>query len=371
VSARLKAAFAALSFGTIAALSATLPAHAEDLEYFKAQLAPYAGKPDFVAPGPAFDAPACMKGKTIFSIPESSANPFTANIETSMKGVAKKVGFTLTTWENQGQVSQWVQGINTAINQKVDMIDLLGGVDPRVLGPQIKAAEAAGIKVVASHNNGMEQSADVRQMTTSDVPVRYAKAGALLVDQAVVSTGGKMDALVLTSSGPLSTDSMESGIKAELEKCPGCTAKFLDYIGTDWATRITPGVQSALLADPKINYIIVIYDAMTQFVIPAVTITGAQNRVKIDAFNGTPFAVGLVQQGKVEMDLGENLDWIGHAVLDSEMRLLCGKDEIDDPKIPFMMFTAANAKDAGTPPQLSQGYGNAYEAGFDKLWGVE
>jgi ribose transport system substrate-binding protein len=88
-------------------------AHADDLSYFDKQIAPYTKKPEFVAAGPAFDAQACMKGKTILSIPVSSANPFTANIEKAMAAAAKKVGFNFITWENQGQSSQWVQGMDT------------------------------------------------------------------------------------------------------------------------------------------------------------------------------------------------------------------------------------------------------------------
>jgi ribose transport system substrate-binding protein len=343
-------------------------AMADDLSYFEKQLEPYRGKPTFVPPGPAFDAANCMSGKTIFSIPQSSANPFTANIEKAMQGVAKKVGFKFTTWENQGQSSQWVQGMDTAVNQKVDLIDLLAGSDPRVLVPQVQAAKAAKIPVIASHYNGVEQTDTVKTFADGDVPIDYAKAGALLVDWAVTSTKGNLNALVLISSGPLSTDSMVSGITEELKHCDNCKTKTLNYIGTDWATRITPGVQAALLADPTINYIIVIYDSMTQFVVPAVTITGSQDRVKIDAFNGTPFVVGTVQSGQVEMDIGENLDWIAHSVLDSEMRRVCGLPLVSDPKIPFMMFTKDNAMDAGSPPQLSQGYGDAYVQGFHDLW---
>jgi ribose transport system substrate-binding protein len=142
----------------------------------------------------------------------------------------------------------------------------------------------------------------------------------------------------------------------------------MNFVVTDWGTRITPAVQAALLSDPKLNYIIVIYDSMSQFVVPAVTITGSTNRVKIDAFNGTPFVLGMVQTGQVQMDIGENLDWIGHGLLDSEMRRVCGLPLVHNPEIPFFIFTHANAKDAGTPPKLSQGYGDAYIAGFDNLW---
>jgi ribose transport system substrate-binding protein len=343
-------------------------AHADDLSYFEGQIAPYTKKPEFIAPGPAFDAAECMKGKSILSIPVSSANPFTANIEKAMAAAAKKVGFKFTTWENQGQSSQWVQGMNAAVNQHVDLIDLLAGADPRVLVPQVQAAQAAKIPVVASHYSGTEQTDLVKKYADADVPIDYAKAGGLLADWAVVQTKGHLNALELIATGPLSTDSMMSGIDAELKHCTDCKTKVMNFAVPDWGTRITPAVQAALLADPKINYIIVIYDSMSQFVTPAVAITGSQDRVKVDAFNGTPFVLGLVQQGSVQMDIGENLDWIGQALIDNEMRRVCGLPVPSDPKIPFYIFTKENAKDAGTPPQLSQGYGDAYVKGFADLW---
>ncbi|MDM9627905.1 sugar ABC transporter substrate-binding protein [Rhizobium sp. S152] len=343
-------------------------ASATDLAAFQKKIENYTAKPVFEAPGEPFDAAKCMADKSIMSIPVSTANPFTANIEKAMQAVAKKVGFKFSTWENQGQSSQWVQGMDAALNQKVDLIDLLAGTDPRVLVPQVKAAQDAKIPVIASHYNGIEQSAEVAKTATGDVPIDYKKAGALLADWAITKTEGKLNALVLIATGPLSTDSMVAGIKEEMAQCDECKSTTLNYPVTDWATRITPGVQAALLADPSINYIIVIYDSMTQFVVPAITITGAQDRVKIATFNGTPFVVGMVQKGQVEMDIGENLDWIAHSILDSEMRRICGLSVPKDPKIPFMMFTKDNAMDAGNPPQLSQGYGDAYVDGFAKLW---
>ena len=358
----------AVAVAGAAAFSGAPAARADDVSYFQHQIEPYMAKPGFVAPGEAFDAAECMKGKSILSIPVSSANPFTANIEKAMAAVAKKVGFKFTTWENQGQSSQWVQGMDTAVNQKVSLIDLLAGTDPRVLVPQVKAAQAAHIPVIASHYNGVEQTAQVKTYADGDVPIDYAKAGALLADWAIVQTKGHLNALELIATGPLSTDSMMAGIDAELKRCNDCKTKVMNFAVPDWGTRITPGVQAALLADPTINYIIVIYDSMSQFVTPAVNITGASGRVKIDAFNGTPFVLGLVQTGAVQMDVGENLDWIGHSIIDSEMRRLCGLPLSTDPKIPFYIFNGDNAKDAGTPPQLSQGYGDAYVKGFEEIW---
>ncbi len=74
-----------------------------------------------------------------------------------MSKVAEKIGFNLKIWENQGQPTQWVQGFDYAINNKFNLIDLMAGADPRFLGPQVKAAEGAGLKVVAAHLTGYEQ----------------------------------------------------------------------------------------------------------------------------------------------------------------------------------------------------------------------
>jgi ribose transport system substrate-binding protein len=332
----------------------------------KAQLDIYRQLPKFEAPGEAFDAAACMKDKSIFSIPASSAVPFIKTIQASMAKVAKDVGFNLKIWENQGQPTQWVQGFDYAINNKFNLIDLLAGADPRFLEPQVKAAEAAGIKVVASHLTGYEQP--MPGGVTGVVPIDYKRAGALLADWAIWKTDGKVNAIVVGINDVLSTDSMLSGIKEEFAKCSGCKFNYVNVTIPEMATKTQTNVQGALSADPDVNYVIPIYDVLTQWVVPAITITGRTDKVKVATFNGTPFAIGMVQEGKIEVDVGENLDWIGHAVVDAEMRMVCGMPAVKDPKIPLLIFDKSNADTAGKPPQVSTGYGDAYIDGYRKLW---
>jgi ribose transport system substrate-binding protein len=352
---------AALQFLAGAAL-----AESPDAARAKQQLEPYRKLPTFQAPGEAFDARDCMKGKSILTIPASSAIPFIKTIQASMSKVAEEIGFKLKVWENQGQPTQWVQGFDYAINNKFSLIDLMAGADPRFLVPQVKAAEAAGLKVVAAHLTGYEQQ--IPAGVSGVVPIDYKKAGALLADWAIWKTDGKANAVVIGINDVLSTESMMSGIKQEFANCAGCKMKYINVTIPEMATKTQTNVQSALTADPSINYVIPIYDVLTQFVVPAVTITGKSDKVKIATFNGTPFAIGLVQQGKVDVDIGENLDWIGHAVVDSEMRMLCGLPTVKDPKIPLLIFDKSNADTAGKPPQVNTGYGDAYLDGYRKLW---
>jgi ribose transport system substrate-binding protein len=358
---------AVFSVALLALAAAVAQAESPEAKRAGEQIDPYRALPKFVAAGPEFDARKCMAGKSILGIPVSSANPFTKNINKAMSDVAKKVGFKFTEWENQGQPSQWVQGMDYALNNKYNLIDLLGGTDPRVLAPQVKAATDAGIKVIASHYSGFEQPAPPG--ASGVVAIDYYKAGQLLADWAIAKTDAKVNALVIVSSEVNSTESMINGIKEEFERhCKSCKYKIVNAPVPEWSTKIQSTVQSALIGDASINYILPIYDSMSQFVVPAITITGKQEQVKIATFNGTPFVLGLLQEGKIEMDIGENLDWIGHAVMDAEMRILCGLPEIKDPKIPFYIFDKSNADSAGKPPKLSTGYGDAYNKGYAKLW---
>lgn len=351
-------------------LAGVAAAQSDGVEHAKAQIAEFQQLPEFVAPGPAFDARTCMEGKTIFSIPVSNAIPFAQSIEESMAAVAEEVGFEFIVWENQGAPTQHIQGMERAINLGVDLIDLLGGTDPRVLAPQVDAARAAGIEVVTSHYSGLEQQ--VSENLSGNVPIDYYLGGNLLADWVIAQTDGDADVLVVVSRDGFSTEPLETGIVDEFEAhCPDCNVKVVNVAIPDWATKIQNVVQNEILANPNLDYVIPIYDSMSQFVVPAITITGATDRVKIATFNGTPFVIGLIQDGQVEMDIGENLDWVGHAILDAEMRMLCGLEPVADPKVPFYIFDATNADSAGKPPKSSVGYGDAYVQGYRELWGLQ
>jgi ribose transport system substrate-binding protein len=330
----------------------------------QADLDKYTAIPTFTAPGEAFDAKGCMAGKKILSIPGSSSVPFLATINAAMADIAEDVGFEFQIWENQGQPTQWVQGVEYGVSNNFDLIDLLAGADPRALVSQTTAAMAAGVKVTASHVTGFEQ--EVPGSVTAAIPIDYKQAGKLLAEWAIVKTGGKVNALVLTTNEVLSTDSMVAGIEEAFATCPDCKYTMVNVSIPDWATKIQSNVQSAVIADPTLNYIIPIYDSMSQFIVPALQITGAS--AKIVTFNGTPFVLDMIQNGQVEMDVGENLDWIAYGLLDAQMRILCDLPPVTDPKIPLLIFDASNAATAGTPAEASKGYGDAYLAGYKELW---
>jgi ribose transport system substrate-binding protein len=304
----------------------------------------------------------------MLSIPNSSANPFLKGIIRQEIKDGQELGLAVTEWENQGQPNQWVQGMNFAIQGHFDIVDLISGLNPALIEPQIRAAAAVGVKTMASHFYDPSQPPD--PLLAASLPVDFNRVGKILADWAIVRTEGKANIVVVKDDDVPPTRPLVAGIVDELAaNCPGCKIVQQVNVGvTEWGTRIQPAVQSALIANPGVNFVIPIYDSMSQFVVPALRLTGKGASVKIATFNGTPFVLDYIQQGAVDMDIGESLDWIARATIDGYLRALCGLPVPKDIGVPFYLFDAANASTAGTPASFDQGYGSDYASGFRRLW---
>ncbi len=343
---------------------------AADLDAARALVEQYSQKPTWTPPGPAFDAAACMADKKMFVIPLTNANPFNATISAGMVEAAEVVGFELRPWETQLDPAQWIAGINTAVAEGFDLIDLQGGLPPEFLQPQIMEARAAGTLVTATHN---------WDATTQTVPdfmdgaanVDYVTVGEIIAAWTMVQTDGQVNALVLGPDEITPTAPLRDAIIGYLEaNCPDCTTTYVNTPVNEWATKIQPAVQSALLSDPTINYVLPVYDSMSQFIVPAIQIAGSD--AKIVSFNGTPFVLDMMRDGDiVEMNVGESLGWVGYAGVDANMRLLCGLEPVTRLNTPAYIFTDENVEEAGVPATFNDGYGDVHVEGFKALWGVE
>jgi ribose transport system substrate-binding protein len=345
------------------AAAASLP----NLAYVTAQIQKYSKPPAFVAPGPAFDA-SKARGMKIFAIPISSTNPFITGIDAAAAAVAKKYGIQWTEFNNQGETSQWAAGIDEAIAQHANVI-VLDGPNPKSVAPQLKQARAKGIYVVETHliDKGMQRVPYVSAYELAP----FLLIARLEADWAIKDTGGKANVLILTSNEvnpplPQQVAAMQAEFRTYCG--PSCKTQVINVPNADLATKIQPEVESALIADPSINYIIPAYDPMVEFVIPALLATHTTGKVHVSTSNGTPFVLKDMQTGDtVRMDVGENMTWIGWATMDISMRLLTHSPLAEDENT-VRVFTKADVAATGTPPVAGQGYGNAYVQGYDKLW---
>ncbi len=339
---------------------------AADQAHARRELAGLFQLPAFSAPGPVFDARGAMANKSILSIPGPTNIPFYAHVLIGMKEASEAVGYPFSVWINQGLESEHKQGIVSALATKPALVDLLSGPDPTRLKPEINAVKKAGIPVVSSHGYGVGiRAPHVSYTLTLD----YQRAGRLLADW-VITKDLHAHVLVLISDDVAATAAMRTGIVNEFGRYGGSNVQytFVNVPLNGWEGGIPPAVAAAVAGDTQLTYIIGIYDGMAKFIVAALEKNHADSRIKVIGFNGTPDAIDLVRAGKVEMVLGEGLEWAGYAIADAEMRILAGSGRVQSLKVPFRVFTQTNAAEAGVPATFDQGYGDDFKHQFARLW---
>jgi ribose transport system substrate-binding protein len=173
----------------------------------------------------------------------------------------------------------------------------------------------------------------------------------------------------------LSSTDVAVGIDQEMKSiCPSCKLVNVDVPFNQWSTRIQTAVGSAVTAHPDASYVLPVFDGMVQWAVPAITAGGKAKSVHVATYNADPFAlVDLKNHNVVTMDLGESYSWLGYALADQTLRILTGHKPLaaSSPAdlAPVRVFTSANISATGNPPTINKGYGNAYLAGYQKVWG--
>jgi ribose transport system substrate-binding protein len=354
--------------GTARAADAGLtPAARAELE---ALLSASTGETRFIPPGPPIDA-STLKGKLIFTIPLSSAIPFCDVVDRQMDEFAQRLGMKHEAWQTTAQIGQWVQGFTTAIAHKADLINVACGLDPATVAPQIRDALSKGIPVVAAHTYALGQTA--LEDLSGVVYGAYIHAAELETAWVILKTEGKANVLLITAPSVANSPFIEKAITGMFTKyCPGCKLRVSGVNAADWATKVGPAVQSAILADRALDYVIPIYDGMVQFAVPAVITTGSSGRVKISTFNATPAVLDMMRTGDiVTFDSGEDTTWLAGAILDQDMRVLLKKPLIKDYAAGIRAFTKSDAAAAGVPAKFGVGYGDSALKGYEALWGLK
>jgi ribose transport system substrate-binding protein len=335
--------------------------------------------PKFIAPGPAFDA-SSARGKRVALVPDYPSLPFVQEINAGLKTAAQKAGLELTDCNNDGTVGGWVKCFDQAIASKPDAIILNGSPSPSQLQPQIRAAERADIPVIANHvpldSAFPEGTLPATNQTglAAVQPGPFPEGAKLMADYAVAEDGAKVNALIITANEAPASKGMVKMIQDELKaKCASCKTTVINVPIVDWATKLSDATRTALLRDPNITWVMPVYDGAMQFVVPGVQAAQRAGKVKLTSFNGQGYALQAIADGKVTSTMGENLEWTGWSTIDRTLRVLTGNETEGEPVLdtPIRVWDESNIDEAGTPPKPTQGYGDAYEPGYLKLWGVE
>lgn len=325
----------------------------------------------FQAPGPAFDA-AKLRGKKVWVITVLSV-PFAQQNVAGLKEAAAAVGATVTAVDGTAGVDAYQRGIRQAIAQRADAI-VIGTLNPSLFTTDLNTARSRGIKVLAVSSHAPGQLPPASEPVDGYVDPCYTCAGRLMADSAIADSKGKANALVLWSSDVKIPGQIQlSAIKDEFKKnCPSCALKVEDVPSTQWATRLQSVTQIDITSNPKLTYLLPLYDGMVSFMLPAVRAANATNRIKISSFNATPAVMQQISgQGGMLSDVGIGSVRYGWGWADQTFRTLAGSPPVKDEQLPVRLFDSSNIGQLHLKASTDTWYGNVdYRSEYRKLWGV-
>lgn len=329
--------------------------------------------PEFTLDAPAFDA-SKAKGKTILNVPITHAIPYNKAVDAEAKRVAAEYGVKWVDFENNGTPTEWSKGVDYGVQIKADVINLQGGVDPRVIIPALQRAKKAGIPIISTHGYqiGEQIPDEVKDLVDGTVSVPFDKVSALQADYVVANSGCEAKPVIITSNEVPASIGIVKAMKDELARlCPDLEVGEINVPANQWGTGIKPEVQSYLVKNPDTDWIMTNYDGMVVPTVAGIQAAGKSGSVKVTSYNGTPEIVKLIQDGDVfAADMGESIPWLAWAHLDQNLRLLSGVEMIPDgdEKTPIRILDDSNVDEMGTPPQSDKGFGDAYVDGYTKMW---
>jgi ribose transport system substrate-binding protein len=322
----------------------------------------------FVAPGPAFNASAA-KGKSLFYI-DYSSSPAVDEWASVATTVLQSYGVNVTHINGDASTANFNQAIQEAITQNASAIMLMG-IDPASVAEEVAAAKSANIPVLlgSSEQVGYPSYPGVVASAT----INGVEVGSILADWMVARSNGKVDADIITHDGVLGTAQEVSGIRDQLKAlCPKtCKAKAvnLPFAQISGETQLAEGL---ITRDPKLNFVVPVYDFELASIQPAVVAAGASKRVQLGSFNALANILTLMASGgPITADVGSPNGWFGYAIADQVMRVLTSTKPVANEESPLRLFVPSNIKGLDLSATSDSGwYGSInFEADYANLWG--
>lgn len=331
--------------------------------------------PAFVAPGPAIDAKKLPASTSIVVIDNT---PSVGPLQQATEGVlsaAKAAGFTpkLLNGGANNTPSDDIDLLEQAVNDHPSVV-LQVGIITQLETAGLQYAKAHGVPVIAVDDN--QPVAGVAgegsgPLVAGAAALDLSRAGKDIADY--IAAKGPSNATIgaIESKDIASADQVYAGFTAELKKvCPHCKLVAQNVDTANWTTQITPTVTSMLDANPSMSYLFPDVDGMAPWITPA--LSASSHKVAVVSVNATPgSAMAAVKSGQFAAEVGTSPIEIGWYAFDAALRVMLKAPSQTNPNEPLTFFTTSEMQAKSLDPNsVTSLFGNSFEAGFKKLWGV-
>lgn len=349
-------------------------------------LGKHTGASAITAPGPAFDA-SKARGKLVELVTQQAANPAVATVTAALKAGLGQEGVTVQSCDAQGASVQISSCIRQGLAQKANAVDVVGG-DPAAYSDGLRAAQAAHVPVFSALDvplpgdakaTGADPSALMPKLQglAGNAAPPDPQSGKLEADFITKDSQGSASVLFIGSPGIVGSDYLQKAFLNEMKRvCGGCSVETKNVTITNWASDLAPVVTAELTKNPKINYVVPVFDPMANYTDPAIKQLGKSGAIKVVTANGSLQQMEqLAQKDPVLVcEIGQDLPQLGYIAADQTLRKLAGAQPAASSSAQVRVFTSSNINSidatasAFRTGQWYTGSAAALKGTFGKLW---
>ncbi|OIJ90535.1 substrate-binding domain-containing protein [Streptomyces monashensis] len=261
-------------------------------------------------------------------------NPFFVQIRAGAQAEAKKLGVDLTVTDAQNDASQQANQLQNFTSSGLGAI-IVNPVDSDAAGNSVKAADKAGIPVVAV-DRGVNK-ADVNALVASD----NVAGGELAARTIAEKLGGKGKIVILQGqAGTSAARERAAGFAQGLKAYPGIQVLAQQPADFD-RTKGLDVMSNLLQAHPDVQGVIAANDEMA---LGAVKALGAKagKSVQVVGFDGTPDGLTAVRNGTLYASVAQQPSQLGRIAVDNALKAVQGKKVEPTVKVPVKVVTKDN-----------------------------
>jgi len=341
------------------AASTTTSASSSGVSQYSALAQKYEA-PNTTWPGPT-TGPKAQPGKTVMMITCSFAVEGCKLPADTVPALEKAIGWKIDVVDGQSSPQVYDNSIQTAINQHMNGIVLIG-IASSLVANELKKAREAGL-VVASWDSANTPSPDGVNINV-DAPGELQ--GQVLASYLIAQTNGHTDAYVVNDPEFNAVIAWVKGATQTLQNCSTCRiVQSTTIAAADLATTVPGQFVQTLRQNPQINVVVAPYNAAILAVIPAMESAGVLSRVKMGTFSAITAGFTFLHENKLDALIAEPHQWGTWAAFDEMNRVFAHQPQVLE-NVPIRLFTSANP---GSLPTGGDWEGDVnYQQYFEKIW---
>jgi ribose transport system substrate-binding protein len=262
------------------------------------------------------------------------SNPFFVSMRQGAQAAAKSAGVSLTVTDAQNDASQQANQIQNFTSQNMKSI-IINPVDSDAAGPSVKAANNAGIPVVAA-----DRTVNKARIATTVASDNIA-GGELAARTIAAQLDGKGTLVVLQgTAGTSAANERGQGFAEGIKAYPGIKVVASQPADFD-RTKGLDVMTNLLQAHSGITGVFAENDEMALGAIKALG-SEAGKSVKVVGFDGTPDGLAAVKAGTLSATVAQQPKELGRLAVENAVRLAKGEKTDSVVKVPVKVVTSKN-----------------------------